>query len=89
VRGARRTSGPEGGYPPGLLCGGSHVAGDLLDEIDELVIKTYPIHYGTGMPMFATGLDIQEFARTRCADSATARSGGRTSGSGEPPAALP
>ncbi|MEU1403437.1 dihydrofolate reductase [Streptomyces sp. NPDC005728] len=43
------------------LCGGSQVAGALLDEIDELVIKTYPIVYGTGMPMFGTGLDIKEF----------------------------
>ncbi|MFG2119608.1 dihydrofolate reductase family protein [Streptomyces sp. NPDC048710] len=44
-----------------FLCGGSQVAGALLDEIDELVIKTYPIVYGTGMPMFGTGLDIKEF----------------------------
>ncbi|ANP49369.1 dihydrofolate reductase [Streptomyces griseochromogenes] len=44
------------------LCGGSKIAGALLDEIDELVIKTYPIVYGTGMPMFGTGLDIKEFA---------------------------
>jgi dihydrofolate reductase len=44
------------------LCGGSQVAGTLLDEIDELVIKSYPIVYGTGMPMFGTGLDIKEFA---------------------------
>lgn len=43
------------------LCGGSQVAGTLLAEIDELVIKSYPIVYGTGMPMFATGLDITEF----------------------------
>ncbi|MGW0208022.1 dihydrofolate reductase family protein [Streptomyces sp. NPDC003233] len=44
-----------------FLCGGSLLAGALLDEIDELVIKTYPIVYGTGMPMFGTGLDIKEF----------------------------
>ncbi|GHE04747.1 dihydrofolate reductase family protein [Streptomyces alanosinicus] len=43
------------------LCGGSHLAGQLLDEIDELVIKTYPLVYGTGMPMFATGVDIKDF----------------------------
>lgn len=43
------------------LCGGSRLAGELLDEIDELVIKSYPIVYGTGMPMFGTGLDIKEF----------------------------
>ncbi|OLZ67108.1 deaminase [Streptomyces sp. IMTB 2501] len=43
------------------LCGGSRLAGQLLDEIDELVIKAYPLVYGTGMPMFGTGLDIKEF----------------------------
>ncbi|GGW33230.1 deaminase [Streptomyces lucensis JCM 4490] len=43
------------------LCGGSRIAGELFDEIDELVIKSYPIVYGMGMPMFTTGLDIKEF----------------------------
>ncbi|MGW1611307.1 dihydrofolate reductase family protein [Streptomyces sp. NPDC002285] len=43
------------------LCGGSQIAGALLDEIDELVIKTYPIVYGAGMPMFGSGLAITEF----------------------------
>ncbi|MFF7166255.1 dihydrofolate reductase family protein [Streptomyces sp. NPDC008086] len=43
------------------LCGGSQIAGELLDEIDELVIKSYPIVYGTGMPMFGSGLAITEF----------------------------
>jgi dihydrofolate reductase len=40
------------------LCGGSRLAGELCDEIDELVIKTYPLVYGTGMPMFGAGLDV-------------------------------
>ncbi|MFD5341576.1 dihydrofolate reductase family protein [Streptomyces hawaiiensis] len=43
------------------LCGGSKVAGELLDEIDELVIKTYPLVYGSGMPMFAAGFALSEF----------------------------
>lgn len=43
------------------LCGGSRVAGELYDEIDELVIKTYPVVYGTGMPMFAAGSDLTRF----------------------------
>ncbi|MDC0768082.1 dihydrofolate reductase family protein [Streptomyces sp. HD] len=43
------------------LCGGSQIAGELIDEIDELVIKTYPIVYGTGMPMFGSGLAVTEF----------------------------
>jgi dihydrofolate reductase len=43
------------------LCGGSQVAGELFDEIDELVIKTYPEVYGSGMPMFGSGFAISEF----------------------------
>ncbi|MEW2612821.1 dihydrofolate reductase family protein [Streptomyces sp. NPDC047880] len=43
------------------LCGGSQVAGELFDEIDELVIKTYPLVYGAGMPMFGSGFAISEF----------------------------
>lgn len=35
------------------LCGGAQLAGLLADEIDELVIKTYPVLFGGGMPMFA------------------------------------
>jgi dihydrofolate reductase len=44
------------------LCGGSQLAGALLDEIDELVIKTYPVVYGTGMPMFGSDFAVTEFA---------------------------
>ncbi|MFJ8188877.1 dihydrofolate reductase family protein [Streptomyces sp. NPDC096094] len=43
------------------LCGGSVVAGELIDEIDELVVKTYPVVLGTGMPMFGSGFQISEF----------------------------
>ncbi|MFH9199074.1 dihydrofolate reductase family protein [Streptomyces anulatus] len=43
------------------LCGGSQLAGELLDEIDELVIKTYPVVYGVGMPMFGSGSGVTEF----------------------------
>ncbi|MFC8919001.1 dihydrofolate reductase family protein [Streptomyces sp. NPDC047821] len=43
------------------LCGGSRIAGELVDEIDELVIKTYPQVYGSGMPMFASGFAIGDF----------------------------
>ncbi|MFE9699406.1 dihydrofolate reductase family protein [Streptomyces sp. NPDC006270] len=43
------------------LCGGSQLAGELLDEIDELVIKTYPVVYGVGMPMFGSGSGATEF----------------------------
>ncbi|MEU2545248.1 dihydrofolate reductase family protein [Streptomyces roseolus] len=44
------------------LCGGSTVAGALVDEIDELVIKTYPQVYGSGMPMFGAGFEPRDFA---------------------------
>jgi dihydrofolate reductase len=44
------------------LCGGSQIAGELLDEIDELVIKTYPQVYGSGLPMFGgTGFAVSDF----------------------------
>ncbi|MGW1920260.1 dihydrofolate reductase family protein [Streptomyces massasporeus] len=43
------------------LCGGSTVAGQLIDEVDELVIKTYPMVYGAGMPMFSSGVTIADF----------------------------
>ncbi|MCL7365151.1 dihydrofolate reductase family protein [Streptomyces ardesiacus] len=43
------------------LCGGAAVAGELVDEVDELVIKTYPVIMGTGMPMFASGFQVSEF----------------------------
>ncbi|MFI8367213.1 dihydrofolate reductase family protein [Streptomyces sp. NPDC085466] len=43
------------------LCGGSTVAGELVDEIDELVIKTYPQVYGSGMPMFGAGFEPRDF----------------------------
>ncbi|WP_030560683.1 dihydrofolate reductase family protein [Streptomyces aureocirculatus] len=34
------------------LCGGARIAGQLFDEVDELVLKTYPVLLGSGMPMF-------------------------------------
>ncbi|MFG2502391.1 dihydrofolate reductase family protein [Streptomyces sp. NPDC048441] len=41
------------------LCGGAKIAGELRDEVDELVIKTYPVLLGSGMPMFDTGADAE------------------------------
>jgi dihydrofolate reductase len=35
------------------LCGGGVLAGQLLAEIDELVIKQYPVVAGGGLPVFA------------------------------------
>ncbi|MFE0649682.1 dihydrofolate reductase family protein [Streptomyces sp. NPDC059534] len=50
------------GSPLGIwLCGGSTIAGELVEEIDELVIKTYPQVYGSGMPMFGAGFEPRDF----------------------------
>jgi dihydrofolate reductase len=57
VRALKAEDGDLGVY----LCGGSQLAGELLDEIDELVIKTYPQVYGSGMPMFGSGFAITDF----------------------------
>ncbi len=35
------------------LAGGGNLAGQLIDEIDELVVKVYPLVLGEGIPMFA------------------------------------
>ncbi|MEM9135379.1 MAG: dihydrofolate reductase family protein [Actinomycetota bacterium] len=37
------------------LCGGGVLAGALIDEIDELVIKRQPMVLGAGRPLFAGG----------------------------------
>jgi dihydrofolate reductase len=43
-----------------LLVGGGRLAGTLLGEIDELVVKLYPVVAGTGVPLFTA-----PFAPTR------------------------
>jgi dihydrofolate reductase len=35
------------------LCGGGKLAGALIGEIDEIVVKRYPVLFGGGIPMFA------------------------------------
>lgn len=37
------------------LCGGGKLAGALLDEIDELIIKRQPLVLGAGRPLFDGG----------------------------------
>jgi dihydrofolate reductase len=44
------------------LCGGGTLAGQLLGEIDELVLKRYPLVLGTGIPLFAGPCDLTGFA---------------------------
>jgi dihydrofolate reductase len=34
------------------LCGGSNLAGQLLDEIDEIQVKINPVVFGSGKPLF-------------------------------------
>jgi dihydrofolate reductase len=36
------------------LCGGGKLAGALLPEIDEMMIKHYPVVAGAGIPVFTT-----------------------------------
>lgn len=44
------------------LCGTADLTGRLVDEIDELVIKTtYPCFLGSGLPLAVAGFEIREF----------------------------
>jgi dihydrofolate reductase len=60
---------------PGMgiwLCGGGRLAHELLPELDELVIKLYPIVIGSGVPMFAGAFGPHRFT---LADSRTYANG--------------
>ncbi|MFK8910924.1 dihydrofolate reductase family protein [Streptomyces sp. YS-3] len=46
------------------LCGGADLAGQLVDEIDELVIKSYPIVAGAGIPLFRAEFAPRPFVPT-------------------------
>ncbi|TDC81570.1 dihydrofolate reductase [Micromonospora sp. KC606] len=46
------------------LAGGGKLAGALLPEIDELIIKWYPVVAGAGIPAFQGGLRPTLFAPT-------------------------
>ncbi|MEU4524986.1 dihydrofolate reductase family protein [Amycolatopsis sp. NPDC024027] len=46
------------------LCGGADLAGQLLPEIDELVVKSYPVIAGGGTPMFTGGFGPRAFTPT-------------------------
>ncbi|MFF0489438.1 dihydrofolate reductase family protein [Nocardia sp. NPDC004068] len=46
------------------LCGGGTLAGVLADEIDELILKTYPVVAGTGVPVLAGAFRPTRFTPT-------------------------
>ncbi|MTE12196.1 dihydrofolate reductase family protein [Nocardia aurantiaca] len=46
------------------LCGGGNLAGQLIDEIDRLIIKSYPVIAGAGIPMFSGVFSPTGFAVT-------------------------
>jgi len=45
------------------LVGGSAIAGVLLPEIDELLVKRYPVVAGTGKPLFGATFAPRRFER--------------------------
>lgn len=46
------------------LIGGSQLAGALLDEVDMLVVKVYPIVAGAGVPLFTAEFSPTQFRLT-------------------------
>ena len=54
------------------LCGGGDLAGQLIEEIDRLVLKVNPVVFGDGRPLFAAGYDPAAFTLEK---SRTFRSG--------------
>lgn len=46
------------------LCGGGRLAGSLLPEIDELIVKSYPVVAGSGIPLFDGAFNPTPFTVT-------------------------
>ncbi|MER5420496.1 dihydrofolate reductase family protein [Streptosporangium roseum] len=47
------------------LCGGGKLAASLLPEIDEIILKSYPVVAGAGIPMFSGEFSPTLFTPTR------------------------
>ncbi|GGK83394.1 deaminase [Sphaerisporangium melleum] len=47
------------------LCGGGRLAASLLPEIDEIILKSYPVVAGAGIPMFSGRFRPTLFTPTR------------------------
>jgi dihydrofolate reductase len=47
------------------LCGGGRLAAQLLGELDELIIKSYPVVAGGGVPVFSGEFRPTMFAPTQ------------------------
>ncbi|WP_040793609.1 dihydrofolate reductase family protein [Nocardia paucivorans] len=47
------------------LCGGGNLAAQLIDEIDQLIIKSYPVIAGDGISAFTGRFQPTRFAVTR------------------------
>ncbi|NUS94245.1 MAG: dihydrofolate reductase [Nocardia sp.] len=63
VRRLKKEEGPAG--KDIWLCGGGTLAGALIDEIDELVLKSYPVLAGTGVPVLSGAFRPSLFAPVR------------------------
>ncbi|MFE7797194.1 dihydrofolate reductase family protein [Nocardia sp. NPDC057440] len=48
------------------LCGGGNLAGQLIDEIDQLIIKSYPVIAGDGVQAFTGNFQPTQFTVTTC-----------------------
>ncbi|MGW7050722.1 dihydrofolate reductase family protein [Streptomyces sp. NPDC054887] len=55
------------------LAGGADLAAQLLEEIDEMVLKVYPVVAGSGVPLFSAEFGVFAFAleSTRTFDNGT------------------
>ncbi|WP_330183498.1 dihydrofolate reductase [Nocardia sp. NBC_01503] len=53
---------------PGLdiwLCGGGNLASQLIDEVDRLIIKSYPVIAGSGIAAFSGSFNPRQFKVTQ------------------------